>query len=279
MKNLNPLGALLLLMASWTSSAAADCSQRYFIYGKEALVLADRSHLGAGFVGSPGYVEVGGNSRIHASALAGQLQLRSNALLNGSAYTDQSVGTQPQALISGSVQPSSAAPQCLEPELPAAAPGSADVLVVGTLELPPGSYGNVSVAVGARLLVSGGTYQFESLIFEADTMLIGTWTGEPARLVVQDAASFGDRHRQLLIAPSTTPSQAIVEVLSHAETSLRIGTNSEFAAKVVAPESDISVGSRTTIAAPLYGRTLLLEPDVVVGRYKDTAVNQCNGGA
>lgn len=270
------LAASALAATTWPASALADCLDNYFVYGRDALVLADGTHAGATYIGSGHYLEVGANSQIHARAVAPEMFLRSFALVNGAAYVDEPIASQAGAKLTGATRSLAEAPSCVPPAAVAVAPGSNDVLIAFDQALPPGNYGNVSVAWGVTLEVSGGDYHFASLAFEPDTKLVTEWRGLPARLLVRDWVQLGDRHEQMVVRPKGVSANVVpLEIHTQQSHQLRLGTDSIFEARIIAPAADVVVSSRSDLKDRLYAGYVQVEPDVTLGRYVNITTTMC----
>lgn len=271
------LAASALVGAIWPGLAHADCLDNYFVYGRDALVLADRTHVGAKYIGSEHYLEVGADSQIHARAVAPEMFLRSYALVNGAAYTVGPIAAQQGAMLTGALRTVGEAPSCAPPATITVTPSANDVVVELDQTLPPGSYGNVSVAWGATLQVSGGDYHFASLTFEPDTRLVTRWSGQPARLLVRDWVQIGDRHEQTVSRPrGIALSVSPLEIYTQQSHELRLGTDSVFEARIVAPAAEVIVSSRTDFRDRLYAGYVQVEPDVKLGRYVNITTTMCS---
>lgn len=252
---------------SWQARAEAlDCPSQYFVYASEQLNLADRSTIGYGSVGAGVLAELGVGSRIQGSLVAESISLRNNALLNGSAYTSHAVSMQQGARILGQTLPISPALVCTAPTVPTVEPGSGDVFVEGTLQLAPGHYSHLYVTPDSTLVVTGGDYHFEVVVFEPDSRLVALWQGQPARFLVSDGVMFGDRHQQSVSRPSSnTNTRAAVAIYSLQDDQLRLGTDSVVYSQIVAPFAEVNVPPRTQVRAPLYGKWVRIEPDSAIG--------------
>lgn len=253
-----------------------DCSRQFFVYGSEHLNLADRSSIGYGSVGAGIRAELGVSARVQGSLVADYITLRNNALLNGSAYTNHSVSAQAGARVLGQTLPIPPSFACTPPAVPVIEPGAADVYVEGTLELPPGHYGHLYVTPDSTLLVSGGDYHFEIVVFEPDSKLVGLWRGEPARFLVSEGVMFGDRHQQSISKPGNAAlSRSVISVYSLQSHQLRLGTDSTIYTQILAPFAEVSVPPRTRVHAPLYGKSVRIEPDSFIGTPVNAQPNAC----
>ncbi len=264
-------------IVSWQVPAQAlDCSRQYFLYGREGLFLGDRATIGYGLLGASNNVELGAAAGIQGSVVANFLTLRSNARLNGTAFTNNSVNMQAGAKIFGATLPISSTLLCSTPAIPSFTAAGPDIFVEGTLRLPPGQYGHLYVTPDSTLTVESGAYYFEAVVFEPDSSLIGLWRGAPAELFVQDGVMFGDRHSQrVLKAANTTSTRSAVVLYSLQQSQLRLGTDSTIVTQVIAPNAEVNVPSRTSVKAPLYGRVVRIEPDASVGNPFNNQPNAC----
>lgn len=259
--------SVVYAVLAWASPAAAlDCSTQYFVYGNEYLNLGDRSTISYGSVGAGSTAELGVGAGIQGSLVADSISLRNNALLNGAAYTSHPVNLQQGARVLGQTLPIAPGLLCSAPLVPSIQPSNADVYIEGTVELPPGSYGHLYVTPDSTLLVSGGDYHFEVVVFEPDSRLVALWRGEPARLLVSDGMMFGDRHQQSVSRPGNNAnSRAAIVIYSLQTDQLRLGTDSLIHSQIIAPFAEVSVPPRTTVRAALYGRGVRVEPDSSIG--------------
>lgn len=262
---------------AWEGRAAAlECSTKYFVYASERLSLGDRSSIGYGSARAALAAELGVGARMQGNLVAGTISLRNDALLKGTAYTNQAVSLQQGARILGQTLPISAGLACDAPVIPAIAPSAEDVYVEGNVSLPPGHYGHLYVTPDSTLFVSGGDYHFEIAVFEPDSNLVGVWQGQPARLLVADGVMFGDRHQQTISKPgNNTNTRAGIAIYSLQSHQLRLGTDSVIYSQVIAPLAEVSVPPRTAVHAPLYGRNVVVEPDSSIGGPVSGQPNAC----
>lgn len=100
------------------------------------------------------------------------------------------------------------------------------------------------------------------------------WEGRPARLLASQAVYFGDRHEQSVVALGNLREVAL-QVYTPQVGQLRLGTDSQIEAQIVAPSAELVVSPRTVVKAPLYSWTLLVEPDATLGRYVDINPTIC----
>jgi hypothetical protein len=248
----------------WHGEASADCARQYFVYAEQAVYFADRVQVGRAPVGARQTAELGVNTKMQGDLVAPGITLRNNAILNGTAFATAPVNLGAGAKILIRTLPIGAAQNCTSPTLPTIGPGTGTAIIDEPFELPPGQYGSVTIAVGATLVVTTGDYHFTSLRFEPDSSLVVIWQGGPARLLVRDLATFGDRHQQTAVG--NKGSSAPAEIYSRQTAQLRLGTDASFISRVLAPFAEVNVPSRTTVHAPLYGKIVRVEPDSVIGK-------------
>ncbi len=105
--------------------------------------------------------------------------------------------------------------------------------------LPPGAYGEVKIAQGGRLVLSGGTYNF--CVLEAvrgDISVAGT-----ATINVRDKFGLGNQASLLPSAPLGADDVRI----NFAGKSIRISAGSRFTGRIFAPEGQIRLGRQAVV--------------------------------
>ncbi|HEX2735215.1 MAG TPA: hypothetical protein VHM70_26610 [Polyangiaceae bacterium] len=114
-----------------------------------------------------------------------------------------------------------------------------------TLSLPPGRYGNVSVASQGRLRLDGaGAYSFANLSFAPDTRLeVNTLSGD-FNVEADDSMTFGDRFQ--MVSPSGVVDGSRVFLYTNSN-SLVIPYDSVIRAQVWAPNANLLVRDRGVI--------------------------------
>ena len=269
-------GALVLGIALfWHVDASADCARQYFVYGEQAVYLADQVQVGRGPVGARLSAELGVGTRMQGDLVAPQITLRNHAILNGTAYATNPITLGPGAKILIKTLPIGAEQNCTSPVVPTVTPGTGSSVIDEPFELPPARYGNATVAVGGTLVVTTGEYHFQSLKFEADSSLVVMWQGGPARLLVKDLVTFGGRHQQTVVGGRRNATPNAVEIFSRQTALLRLGTDATIFSRILAPFAEVNVPSRTTVHAPLYGKVVRVEPNSIIGQPVAPPPNVC----
>ncbi|HEY3500507.1 MAG TPA: hypothetical protein VGK73_37700 [Polyangiaceae bacterium] len=271
------IGGALALSAAllWHLDASADCARQYFVYGEQAVYLADRVQIGRGPVGARQSAELGVGTRMQGDLVAPRITLRNNAILNGTAYATNPITLGAGAKILIKTAPIGAEQNCTSPAVPTVNPGTGSNVIDEPFELPPGRYGSIQVVAGGTLVVTTGEYHFQSLKFESDSSLVVMWQGGPAKLLARDLVTFGDRHEQTIVGGRGNDTPNAVEVLSRQTALLRLGTDARILSRILAPFAEVSVPSRTTVYAPLYGKVVRVDPDSVIGQPVASTPNVC----
>lgn len=128
------------------------------------------------------------------------------------------------------------------------ATGTLSVRAFSTITLPPGTYGKVRVGSQGTLVLSGGTYNLDSLTVSRYARLL---FAAPSIVNVANHATVGDRAVVGPVGPATQPTDIQINFSGK---SWRVGGGSMIAAQISAPSSLV-----------VFGQAVLMKGQVIAG--------------
>jgi hypothetical protein len=207
----------------------------------------------------PGPVDLGTDTRSGSIASVGPVTLRDRATVEGSVRTASTLTRFNQTTVTGAIEQGAnivlpAAPSITN-SWPANSSGNFHVAPDKSAPLPPGSYASVSVASRAVLVLSEGTYYFDSLTLEPQSTvrLLG-----PATIEVRSQLTHRGNFRD--------PSGAVTGVRVRYRGTAPVYLESVFRGSILAPSASLifGAGSALEFHGQFYGRTLELRPGVTL---------------
>jgi len=239
------------------------------IFSTHGTTLGDRTRISDGSVGSNLTVNIGNDGLLNVNVLAGgNVQIGDRTRIQGDVTT---AGTTTRSPSGGSVvlglvhEHASYTSQTIPTKT--VTPGSTAVTVANgvTQTIAPGSYGIVTLRANSKVTFSTGTYRVTQLVIEPDVTLTLDQPTGPIDVQVRDSLSFGDR--VIIKSGAVTAPDALAQFYSDQTTEVRVGTDiALLPVALSAPKGSIHVYSRTNVVGSLLGKTVILEPDVGIGR-------------
>jgi hypothetical protein len=245
---------------------ASSCGDALALFSQQDMNLADRVQT-FGQVRSNGGFELGADAQIQGNFYGGSSAfLRERAKIQGNASIYGALTRQNQTVITGTLTQGQALLPCTLPSLPTLTVGTQNITVANnqTLQLAPGNYGDLVVYSRATLKLRSGVYKFKSFRIEPDVILELDARTSILDIQVRDLMSLGDRFVMNLTQGSVP---ALVQFTSRQTSDLRLGTDSKFVGKLLAPNAYVWVNSRPNQQgqAQFYGRLhakrVRIEPD------------------
>lgn len=128
--------------------------------------------------------------------------------------------------------------------------------------IAPGTYGAITINSNNVVSFWPGVYEVDALIVNADVTLNLNQTNSPVEFRTKTNLSFGDR---LVVHPGAPVAGVRAQFYSNKNGEVAVGTDiSSFPVSLTVPNGTIRVFSRTKVTAPLFGKTVTLEPDVII---------------
>ena len=136
-------------------------------------------------------------------------------------------------------------------------PGTMDITVNKnqTMSLEPGAYGVLFVKKNATLILSDGTYTFQSIQVQSGGTIELDLSG--AGLIIEVAA-FVNLQKNSMMMNGGTPEE-ILWVING--TSVQLGKDGEYLGTFIAPQAAIEVAIGAHVTGALYGQEIILKPD------------------
>jgi hypothetical protein len=237
----------------------------FSVFSKEYTDLRDRVLIRAGNVGSSVYTELGCNDTVYGTVLCkGTIFLRERARIEGNVTAGQTVNQQNSVVITGTLRNYA---QMNLPKLttPTISYGTTSVSVPANTNytLIPGSYNIFHAFANVNLTIQAGNYSFKEFILEPNVKVaFAVNQGTRAELKIKDNCSLGNG--TIMSLPAGSSSSYSVSFLSAQTTQFYIGTDAVIKGVIFAPDAEVHVYSRTTISGSLYGRRVIVEPDVKI---------------
>ena len=227
--------------------------------------LKNGSVVKGGYTGSNGYVEIGCDAVTKNVIVAGgNTVLRDRARIDGDASASGTITRQNGAIVNGIVREGiQISPLVIKVDQ--VTPGTQAITVQNgaTMQVQPGSYGVLHAYANTIVKLASGTYSFRSFLLEPDVRLqINSPDGKMVAINVLESLQFGDRTKISFDAGTVFPLS--VQFFTAQTSGFSIGTDCVLAGIIRVPNANISVASRTSISGSLYGKRVVLEPDVTV---------------
>lgn len=226
-----------------TPAAPAVC-----VLGAMNVDLRDRANVTAE-TAAGAFLQLGAPATLNGNGRSGgNALIRSNGVVNGNLTLAGTLSTQGPFTVTGTLI------QNGNPVIPSLltetfSTGSGFQTISGTVTLPPGNRGNVTIAAGANVTLTAGTYNFASLNVQPDANVIIVGAVD---VNVQGNLEFGDRTDIL--------GTGSLSAYSNGAT-VRIGTDATFRGVLSAPNANLTVSSRTRVDGCVGARNVVFEPD------------------
>lgn len=237
----------------------------YAVYGIESINIADRDTIRNGKIGSNTYIEIGCDALVKGDIVAGgNLFLRERASVEGSVQIAGAVSRQNGTSISGSEIDS----MDYEPvQLPVVSvtPGAVNktIPVNQSETVYPGAYNELIAYAGATVTLKPGTYSFNKFMLEPDVHLVAELNGgAPIIVNVQNMFRFADRCTVDFPIGKEYPMS--LQFYTAQTEQVFVGNDAVFKGVVCAPEAEISVNSRTKVFGGVYGKRVIIQPNVTL---------------
>ena len=236
----------------------------FAVFSKEYTDLRDRVKITGGSAGSSNYLELGCDDTLYGSVLSrGAVFLRERARVYGDVSAGGTINKQNGGYIQGTERFNA---QMILPELqtPTVTEGTPDVSVPphNAYTLVPGAYGSFHAYANATITITAGEYSFGEFILEPHVTLLLTPGAGHVEILVKDMCRLGNN--TVMTFSTGTPVPYSVSIKSAQCEQFYIGTESQIAGLIYAPDAEVHVYSRTTIAGSVFGKRVIIEPDANV---------------
>ncbi|MBN2803228.1 MAG: hypothetical protein JXR91_09050 [Deltaproteobacteria bacterium] len=237
----------------------------YGVYSQDETNIRDRGvTVSPGMVGSATKVEIGVESNIKGDVISsGDVFLRDRCMIGKNVFAGGTIFEQNQITVGGD-KLDNVEIQSETITFKTVTPGSQDYNLYNgnSLELAPGSYGNMHIYDGGVLTMSAGTYNFASFVVEAGNAVLNFNLEEGfLEINVQNDLRFGDRN-QFILSEDSDPAQ--VQFYTNSSNQVKVGTDSTFNGVITAPNAQIYVFSRCTVNGALYGKSVWIDTDTTI---------------
>lgn len=239
----------------------------FALYSSHQSKVRDRVQVSGGLVGTSGTtVELAAYSRVLANVESmHNVDLRANAYVNGDVLAGGAISQEAGVVVTGSMWQNTAVnPMTIPTQTFSCNTSGWTTVENGQVRtLTPGSYANVAVRAGGKLVLQAGTYTFNSLRFESggsSSRAAVDITAESDDLNLRTCGElyFGNFMRMNLLG-ATQASR--LKFYSNTTGMVTVGTDMQFYGTVTAPSAEVHAYSRTTLTGSLYGRDVWIEPD------------------
>jgi hypothetical protein len=235
------------------------------VHATNSFVQADSTTVTSAQVHGGTYFELGANaSRVNGDVfVAGNAFLRSTAIVDGDLTLSGQIQSQGPYQVTGTKSPLTPV-SVLPIESHTITSGTQDrtVAVNGTATWAPGSYDDGFVGSFGTANLSAGTYNFRTFELNADGRLNLDTSGGDIIINARTILRFGDRSR---VQPSGTGRVSFYTNATSANL-VRLGTDVEFRASIIAPTGTVHAYSRTAINGCIAGRIIRLEPNMTLSQ-------------
>jgi YD repeat-containing protein len=253
------------------SASASACHVPGILHATDTLIIGDRSQYGhstlvQGTLTAGKYLELGYDGAVSDSMTSGgDILLRDRSSVLGAVTYAGILAQGYQVQISGRITHDPTASVCPLIADTSTSPGTIgyEIPYDSTMDLAPGSWGDVKVHSRSTLRLLPGTYQFKTLTLEPDAAI--QLVGDTGQLVIKIAGdlSWGDRVAWRLIGAQTDSSLASrLSVFSGSHGELAIGYSGTFLGHFLAPHAKVIFHSRTFYQGTWAARFLTVESDL-----------------
>lgn len=267
----------------------------FVLFASDSVQIDKVSQVSSGDLGSNGKIEIEKDAIINGNLFADKITLDKNATVNGNASFDK-LKTEKETQILGTQTKPISLPIANLPQAPAFAMGTQDITFEGTTStLPAGSYRNITVAPSSTLTFSGGTYNLNKLELKDNATLI---LSASAILNIEEMFRGHDR---VSILPGTNTLTAQDLAINYVGAKLKqpednqndddqetisllgnkdeqdfkdgkigrpvlFGKNSFLNFKLLAPDSMVGLGAKTTLRGQILARKIEVGEGSVLSR-------------
>ncbi len=191
------------------------------------------------------------------------IKIEADNTINGDVTAGGKVTIHAKATVNGSVTQNASVDKVDLPTLSFTAGGTDEpVAKGGTLNLPPGSYGVVTVNKGATLVLSGGEYFMETLDMKKSTTLEVDLSGGPVTVNVTEKFVMGKSSEVVL---STGTAGSLGFTLNSLQTKgLKLGNASRFLGSLVAPNATVTLSNDVQFLGQICAKTVNVKKGVVI---------------
>ena len=237
----------------------------YAVLSKDYTDIKDRVTVKGGNVGSGLYTEIGANAVVDGSVFSGgTMFLRSNDTIKGDAAAGEVVNTQNGSVVTGTTRSHAQLyiPQIM---LSSVTAGTNDITVSddGTIDLQPGSYRDFHAYSRSTVTMHPGDYTFNQFYLETDVKIILKVSNtDRINLNVSTNLRFGDRTKMSFEQGTAFPYS--IKIYSSQIGQVSIGTDCQIYGNVICPVAEVYIYSRSYLNGAVYGKKVVIEPDVVV---------------
>lgn len=238
----------------------------FAVYSTGQSQIRDRARVKGGLVGTSGQrVELSADSMVLGSVESTKdVDLRSRAYVDGDVRAGGNVSQQTDVTVTGIIQDHTTVIPVVVPARSFQCTSTAWTVVENgkTSELAAGSYGNVVVRAGGKLILHAGAYTFNSLRFEsggnAQHAILDVDAPEGLDVQVCGELYFGNFLDMNLLGDTSSRS---LSFYSKTAGMVTVGTDTTFYGTITAPGADVHAYSRNVVEGSLYGRDVWIEPD------------------
>jgi len=190
--------------------------------------------------------------------------LRDRASVQGDIVSAGTVQRQTATVVSGQVIENSAIAtsplDCFKPAFPATNAGNKPLEPGQVVQLQPGAYGSVTIKQNATLKLTSGTYYFESLSTEPQSILNANTSSGTLRIYVRSALT----HRGKIVRSGGGPERLLIGYLGSAA----VPIEQPLLATLVAPNAkvDLKALSGSLHAGAIFARQVELAPQTTFTR-------------
>lgn len=259
--------SVLAESATVRGNRIGTCLESRLVYAREGLVAGNRSVLFGGVVSSEADIVVGADSRVSADLHAfGDIELFNRTSVKGDVRAGDDIIMHPEASITAQTvtQEDGAIPSCSALSDGPWPESYQDVSVPldTVIELPPGSYRDLSTEYGYRpavLRLGHGVYSFRDVRLFSAVRIEADLSGGDIEVYVSDSLLVG-YSAVVSTINSAFANELTFHVLGYAE----VFDDARVAASIVSDEADVRIGSRVLVEGRIAGGSVVIGEDCVV---------------
>lgn len=239
----------------------------FVIFSEEESNIRDRDTISDGFIGSNTYVEIGCDALANSDVISGgNIFLRERSKIDGEVISGGEV-TEQNNVDANPILENAAINHINIPVKPPVTHGVQDKIVSDweTTTIAPGDYQDIHVFSHATITLQAGTYTIRNFWLETDVKInLDLTDDEKIEINAKEAIRLGDRTEMDFLHEEYPLQVTMYSELQGGN--VTIGTESTIYGVITAPYAIINVYSRTSIKGALFGKRVIVEPDVKICR-------------
>ena len=272
------VGGIAFAALNLTTQPLFPSLDQFVLVAENRIHLAGDVQVSSGDLASNKEIAIAGNNIINGNLFSDAIKIAGDTQINGGASFNELKLTQNSEILGATSTPISL-PIIELPDLPDFTPGNQDLIVQEDQVISPGDFNKLEVKEGITLTLNPGTYNLNEFALRDSSKLLFTAT---TTINIKQTLKI---NKNVLIAPNTniSPTALTFNIKSESKTVgkgkqeskgvqlVTIGEDSFISFKLLAPNSKVILGERTTFRGQILageiqvgGGSILSREDVFV---------------